>query len=276
MAVSFVELEGSPTVDVGGDGVRARRVFRVAWDDWRDFAVELIGGWIRVDDQYRLVYPQTFPGLPSVYVERLSVAPFDPGNPRGDEVLTLGSGTNRYPDAGARVTADYKTFVTPLDEDDRDPEIPDGTVLTYSADLAAEHISLPGRAWEWSDDGAKLAADEHPQLLLPTGSYTLKWERVARPPWDAIRTLRGKVNDGPFYGAAAGKLLFLGAKATRQFEQFAEVNLWTIEYAFAERAHAWNQFYKQGAGFVGIRDRDDNNIVPYTAGNFAGLFVFGS
>jgi hypothetical protein len=276
MSIAFEELAGSPTIEVEHDGVRARRVFRVAWDEWRDFARTLLGGWTRIESTYRWIPPQPFPGLPHVLVERIEVAPFDPDNPEGDAVLSIAHGANRYPDAGAQVTAHYRTLVTPVDEDGNDPDTPEGTVLTYSADLAAEYVSVPGRVWEWSDDGAKLPADENPQVLLPTGSYTLKWERVARPPWDAIRALRGKVNDAEFYGAAAGKLLFLGAKATRQFELLSEVNLWTIEYAFAERSHEWNEFYKQGAGFTAIRDRDDNDLQPYAEGDFGGLFVFGA
>src|SRR5690606_22757392 len=117
------------------------------------------------------------------------------------------------PDGGARVTATYRTL---FDGDNRSrkdlPDVPEGTVLTYSADLGAEYVSTPGRTWRWENaTGEPLAEDIHPGLLIPTGAFQLVWQRVPLPPWDKVRELRGKVNASEFVGAPPGTVLFLGA-----------------------------------------------------------------
>lgn len=277
MAVAFEEMEGSPTVSIGPGGTQAKRIFRVAWNDWQDFAEELTGGWRRVSGAYQLREPLPFPGLPNVVVDSLQVAPFDARNPAGSHVSTLTRGLNEYPSAGALVTVQYKSRPDLETEDDGDkPEIIPGTILTYRSDLGAESVTIPGRAWNWNVAGdPKVPDDVNPGILMPTGSYTLHWDRVARPPWSAIRTLRGRVNDAPFYGAGAGTVLFLGARANRKFEFLRNATLWSIEYAFTERSEPWNRFFRlETNAWTEIEDRGGNP--PYAAGDFTDLFRFGT
>jgi len=277
MPIAFEELEGSPTVSITGAGTQARRIFRVAWEDWTDFAEQLTGGWRRVNGQFQLVEPLPFPGLPNVVVERVDVAPLDPRNPQGNDIASLIRGTNTFPHAGAKVTAHYR-FRPDQETSDAGgtpPKIVPGTILTFSSDLGAEYVSVPGRAWHWNVGGnPKVPDDVNPGVLMPTGDYTLNWDRVANPPWAAIRALRGKVNDAPFYDAPVGKVLFLGARAERKFEFMRNASLWTVEYAFAERAETWNSFFRAETN-TWTDVVDGGGIPPYASGDFASLFQFG-
>jgi len=232
--------------------------------------------------------PVEFPGLPSLLVEELEVEPFDPASPDGDGVTTLTSTPNTYTAAGARVTATYRSGFD-ADNDPREdlPTIPNGTYLTYDADLAAEYLATPGRVWNWVDppNNPPVPDDVNPGLLLPQGSFRLTWHRVARPPWSTIRSLRGKVNAATFVGAPAGTVLFLGARATRKFQFIEHGGFWKLEYAFQENTKelstgakvGWNHFYKEtavaGEHWVAIEDADGNP--PYEAADLTPLFLFG-
>lgn len=269
MPVSFEELEGSPTIAINADGMQATRVFRVAWSDWQDFVRDLTGGWRPVGDSFELIEPKSFPGLDNVVIDEVHITPLDPHNPDGQEVQTLTRGTNSYPQAGAKVVATYKSRADADPEND-DPDIPKGTVLTYSSDLGGETITIPGRAYTWGAGGDKLPADVNPGVFMPTGSYTLKWDRVASPPWSAIRNTRGKINSTAFHGAAARTVLFLGARASRQFEFLHGATLWSLEYSFAERAVEWNKFFRVETGVW-----TEINPKPYAEASFSNLFTFG-
>lgn len=278
MSIPFAELEGSPTIHITASGATATRVFRVDWDDWQAFAEQLTGGWRRVAGEYLMIEPAPLPGVENVVVDSLHVAPFDPRNPAGEGVASPALGMNRYPAAGARLTVHYKSVANDDTDDESGlarPDIHPGTTLSYRADLNVTTVSVPGRAWHWAvEDAPKVPDDINPGIILPTGSYIAQWDRVASPPWSAIRALRGKVNGSAFFDAPAGALLFLGAKASRKFEFLRNASLWTVEYAFEERAVAWNRFFRDETNaWTEIADAGDNP--PYASGDFATLFQFG-
>ncbi len=285
MAVSFEELEGSPRIRINEQGVTAVRLFHVAWSDWQEFARELIGTFRVVGLATQFVPPIEFPGLPNLIVADLNVEPFDPANPSGDVGVSLGSATNAYLAGGAKVTATYRTL---FDEDSRSrkdlPKVPDGTLLTYTADLGSERMAVPGRSWRWSD-GSRVADDVNPGLHVPSGVYTLRWQRVPLPPWNGIRAMRGKVNGSDFLSAPAGTVMFLGARVSRRFQFLGDGGLWSLDYTFSERTKAlsdgstqvgWNHFFKEtpvsGEHWSAIADSTGNP--PYASGDFLQLFQF--
>lgn len=287
MAVSFEELEGSPRFEIRDEETLAVRTFRVAWNDWPQFARELIGRYEVRGGQYYFVPPLGLAGFAHLLVSELEVEPFEPSCPDGDGVRTLTSGTNCYPAGGARVTATYRTR---FDEDNAGrtklPKVPRGTYLTYRADLAAEYLSIPGRTWRWYDppEFSPVPPDVQPGKLLPQALVHLTWHRVALPPWEAMRALRGKVNGTEFLGAPAGTVLFLGAKVRREFQFLADSGFWRVEYAFQENIKelsdgtkvGWNHFYREaavdGEHWVAIADEDGNP--PFAYGDFNPLFAF--
>ena len=287
MSIAFEELEGSPTVAIGPEGTFAQRIFRVAWADWPALAQELLGAYRRVGDQFHFTPPLEFPDLPGVVVTALSVAPMDPENPDGAAVGTLGSGTNRYPAAGARVTATYESLPDGSEPSRGDlPVIPHGTYLTFRADLGSELITTPGRGWHWdAPDDPPLPPDLHPGLVIPTGVFRLIWHRVAAPNWSAIRQLRGKVNATTFVGGAPGTVLFMGARIVREFEFGRGHGFWRVEYLFSERAidlsegalAGWNHMYKEDPvdDQHWVRVLNDADQTPYAEADLTPLFTFG-
>ncbi len=284
MSVAFEELEGSPTIRISESGTVATRVFRVAWDDWTDFARELVGHYELVACTFQFVAPLAFPDIPNLVVADIAVEPFDPDNPEGSEVSTLTSGTNRYPDAGAKVTARYRNLFDADNTPRADlPSVPDGTYLTFDTDLALESVATPGRTWQWDDgSGDPLPADVRPKLIVPTGAFWLTWHRVMLPPWDAIRDLRGHVNQSTFVGSPAETVMFCGARIHRQFQFLEDGGFWRIELLFNERTvplasgtGGWNHMYKDdGGGWEAVKDAA--NDPPHPTGDFSSLFQFGA
>jgi hypothetical protein len=287
MTVSFEELEGSPRLSVDESGITARRAFRVAWADWPAFCRELIGSYEVVGGTFVFTPPLAFPAFSNLVVADIQIEPFDPASPDGTGIATLAATPNAYTAGGARITA---TYVTAFDVDNQPrpqlPQVPKGTYLTYRADLGAEYVATPGRIWRWDDAEQSVVPDDvNPGLLIPQGTFHLTWHRVALPPWDAIRELRGKVNDASFVGAPAGTVLFLGARVRRQFHFFALGGFWEVQYTFQENTKelasgakvGWNYFYKElkvdDEHWVPIADEDGNP--PYGPGDLTQLFVFG-
>ncbi len=282
---AFEELDDSPRFHITESGTSAVRRFLVAWSQWQSFARQLVGSFQIVGSGFSFVIPSHVL-LNNLIVSELTVDPWPADKITSGALFSLGSSPNAYPHA--LVTATYRTI---YDHDNRSrpdlPDVPAGTILTYSAELGAEYITVPGRVWQWVDppDNAKVPDDVNPGLLLPSGAYRLLWRRVAQPPWDAIRALRGKVNNATFVGAPTGTVLFLGARVTREFQFLEEGGFWRLEYSFLESTRelsgggsaGWNHFYKEqasgGEHWVAIEDEDGNP--PYRAGNFAGLFQFG-
>lgn len=288
MSISFEELEGSPTINITQQGTTALRLFRVAWDDWPAMVRELIGHYELVGSQARFSAPLEFPGVGNLVVAEISVEPFDPGNPEGSELASLSAGANRYPAAGARIAATYRTlFDSTLAARSDLPAVPAGTYLTYDGQLSAEFQAVAGRTWHWTAAGnPPLAPDQNPALLVPSGSFHLSWLRVALPPWQKIRELRGRVNNATFVGAPAGTVMFLGATVDRQFPFSPSGGFWSVTYSFAEKAIAlsgggtagWNHQYKETpvSGQHWIAIADDSGNAPYPQADFSQLFQFGT
>ena len=252
------ELEGSPVLEADDEGVTATRVFRVPnWSDWKPFAAALLGRYALLGGSVVYEAPAVFPGFANLFVSRIRVEPFDPGNPRG--FPTLQTATNAYPAAGARVTAEYQTaYDIESIRRTKLPSTPPGTFLTYQANVGVEFDSTPARLWEWDDGvGGPLPDDLRPQVVRPHGVHVVTWHRVLQPPFEAITRLRGKVNSTPFLGAPAGAVLFAGAHITRQFHFAEDGGFWRLRYTFIESTKSlaqsdsvggWNHFPKRIQG----------------------------
>ena len=284
MPVAFEELEGSPKIRIAESGTIATRIFRIAWDDWINFARTLVGSYEVVGGTFQFTPPLAFPGMPNLVVSDIDVEPFDAGNPDGSNVSTLTSGTNQYPDAGARVTARYRNRFD-VDNGQREdlPDVPEGTYLTYDADLSLETVSTPGRTWHWDDgSGEPLPPDVRPKLIVPTGSFRLVWHRVVLPPWTVIRDLRGHLNAEPLLGAPAESVMFCGARICRAFQFIEQGGFWQVEYYFNERtvplssnSGGWNHVYRDDSGGW-ERVKDTGDAPPHPSGDLTQLFAFGS
>ena len=269
MAIDFEELEGSPKIEVGSEATRAQRKFRIAWSDWPEFSRLVVGGWKKTGKTFRRLEPLAFPGFPDVTVSEITIEPFDQFAPSGEQIESLRRGTNSYPTGGARVVVKYRSLKHP--STGLEPPIAAGTYLTYETTESEDILPTPSSAWVWDDDDTAVPDDVKTDLLMPRTIHKVGWHFVPLPPWSAIGTLRGRVNDAPFLGAATGTVMFLGARARQTFSLLAQPPIFSLEYRFAERTQTWNTFVKPAAGPIEIAF-GVGGPPPYGDGNFNSLF----
>ncbi|MCA9270545.1 MAG: hypothetical protein KDA41_18815, partial [Planctomycetales bacterium] len=93
-----------------------------------------------------------------------------------------------------------------------------------------------------------------------------------------------------FLGAAAETVLFLGARADREFHFVDEAPLWRVRYTFAESGKrlrdgttpaGWNHLFRRAAGigeenWTLVKAANSSGERPYQTGDFGSLFSFGS
>ena len=250
MSVPFKELGGSPQEEYTLEGFRAQRQFLIAWDDRDAFAGEVLGA---VAQHGATTWVQ-YPGKPTAFAVRLRYEPFDPDNPDCKALTDLAEGLNGYTSSFAKVTVDYQT-VSPQDRQDG-PQAETGTHLTYRMEWGVEPQELLPGGWTWQDQPALPApADLVPAKAVPFTDHHLTWSQVIYPPWDAIRTLQGKINSAAFLGCAPGTVLFMGAEANKLYRSGLETGAsefcWRIHYVFRQRALkqggqalGWNHFWR--------------------------------
>jgi hypothetical protein len=139
--------------------------------------------------------------------------------------------------------------------------------------------------WSWLVAGGDaVAVEEAPTVLAATQEHRLIWTGVPWPAWEAMRSLRGRVNAGVFLGAAAECLLFLGARVEREFGFQSDGALWRVELLFSETTRqqndgtpaTWNRAYRAEAvtGEHWLEVFDEAGAKPYRTGDFAELFQF--
>ncbi len=282
------ELAGSPRLTVTQEGTTAVRFFRVSWDRWPSFVRELVGEYQLVGDQWVFREPQPFPGMPNLVVERVEIKPFEPALPDLQSFFQSDRDLNRYDQSGAHVTVWYgNPFEKDVKISTKLPKIPKGTYLTYESTFSLEYVATAARIWRWDLPGQEtpLLADNAPGLVVPNTLIKLTWHRVAYPPWDAIRHLRGHVNASVFMNNPPETVLFVGAKIKREFHFFQLGGFWKVEYHFLQTARflkdgtpaGWNHCFKddpvQGEYWIRVVDTQGNP--PYPLGDFSQLFSFG-
>ncbi len=283
MTVAFKELAGSPVETYSPEGMRATRSLLCAWDDRQQVVEELLGDGYAFGGSTRAQYP----GKPDIVAMRVRCEPL------ADDVTlqtlsSLTEGLNSY-NGFAKVTVDYELLV-PAERTDL-PTIEPGTFLTYRQKSDYESLPLSGDSFTWEDEPAETVPSAAvPTIRIPIVEHRLTWHRVVTPPWQAIRTATGTLNDDSFIQAAAETVLFDGVSAQREFLRFNSLSKpelgWRIEFVFRERAVktgsgtivGWNHAYRSLPVGDPDWDRllDGNNNPPYASGDFSSLFQFGT
>jgi hypothetical protein len=256
----FEELGGSPTLEINTQGISAMRKFWIPKTaDLTAFVQEVMGVWVMQGNSPTgtcfFQPPMSYPGFGNVVPSDIKVVPHMPDSPMGTFPVgvTLNGPANDY-SGGWDVTVEYTTQYNVNPWASFQPAVPNGTYLSYSADLGAETMIIPGRAVSWGQyvDGVPellvdasgqdmiVKADVEVGIQRPTGNYTLTWDRVLEPPWAAIRLTRGHVNATTFMGAPPMCVLFLGAQVSRQFQFTDDGGFWKVEYKFAENSVTLN------------------------------------
>jgi hypothetical protein len=123
------------------------------------------------------------------------------------------------------------------------PDTPDGSTevkgLTHQLSSGGETITLEGSSLWWSHNKNATGSNVAAHKIVATIEHSVSWKRVLGPPWEAMRTLIGKVNDadlGPFQTGAMLEetLLYLGFTATPDITADG-VRVWDIGFRFSER-----------------------------------------
>jgi hypothetical protein len=158
------------------------------------------------------------------------------------------------------------------------PDRPNGSSdllgLVHQLSSAGEVITLDQSSLMWSDGVSPSGTSVTAHKIIPTIEHNIQWKRVLSPPWEAMRTLLGKVNNmdlGPFQTGTMLEetLLYLGFTASPDIKADG-TRVWDIGYKFSERRiddltkaseggavtpdgitgytsqyGGWNHFYKQ-------------------------------
>ncbi len=281
MTLAFKELAGSPVENYGPEGMTARRLLLCAWDDRQQVVEQLFGDGYEYGGQSRAQYPDK----PGVVAMRARCEPLT------DDLVTqtlseLTEGLNRY-NGFAKVTVDYELLVATERPDL--PETEPGTFLSYRQDSNIDRARLPAHSLVWNDEPTvPVSSEAAPSIRIPLIVHHVTWHRVVYPPWDAIRSGQGTVNDAAFLGAPASTVLLDGVSADREFLRFdgldkAELG-WRIGYVFRERAvktsdastPGWNHAYRSMPVATPAWDElaDANSNPPYESSDFTDLFRF--
>jgi hypothetical protein len=149
---------------------------------------------------------------------------------------------------------------------------------TQELDFDSEELLYEGRSYVWDSDatgnynGSPLAGQStHLPIKVPVGitTMTLTYHELPYMPMATVRSLRNKVNSATFLGVAAGKLLFLGAKSTREVNRNGDIAQ-RVTLVFKERDYDWRSFLQPNLiGFAKIKDGSGNYV--FGSASFAPL-----
>lgn len=284
--ITFYEFAGYPTINITRQGLTAQRKFRVPWTSWEDFAEEIYGVYVDVGGQVVYETPLPFPGERDLLLpDTMDIKPYggEGATVDGSAVTTMASGTNSYGQAEVLVT--YRERFDGQDGGPGTVSVPEGTYLTFEGDHAIEMLTIPNRAFKWQVDSAPLPNDINPGIPVPTGQFALSWHNVLRPPYSAMSTLRGKINDATFFGASVGTLLYLGSSFSRTFAMRSsrdKATLWNITHRFAEKkvtlfadlTGGWNYFIDPRSQTWRLIHTKDTSQPVFAGGDFTTLFEY--
>jgi len=253
MSVPFYELDGSPSRDRTREGATAHRKGLIPWSMITDFERELMGD----DSMFGGTSYAKFPGMDLLRVARVHSEPC-----HDDQIVQLlediESDLAQY-ESYAEVTIDY----APLPESNQDdlPEPEPGTFLTYRMGFGGEYMTIPFSALHWESDPTRPVRKEAVAAMrVPIIEHFLTWHRVVNPPWGAIRSCWGGVNNAPYLQlgggvGSIGTVLFDGATAATDFQVSDDFDLlytgWKLDYVFREK-NIRGMNYKVGEGEVAV------------------------
>lgn len=288
-SVPFEEIGASPS----GRGSRRgdlvfNREFKVNWAYASTFVTELLFGGL-------LGLPKQFPGWPGMRVQEVTQEPYieKPTN----NATFYDVETYLVEHEFARIKVAYGPLTPPNANDN----LPDGTYAEYEQEEAGEFFEIPGSKMAWYPS---LKPTNVPAVtLISMTDHSIQWHRVPTPPWDAISSLKGCVNETAFRIPATGQwvapetLLFMGSKVKKTFNLFTAAGTWSLSYRFRERSIkafrsatgaiyttssaasaatviGWNHSYRQETN---AWERRVNPLLEkeYQTGAFTSLFAFG-
>ena len=164
------------------------------------------------------------------------------------------------------------------DGDEDDPE----TFLTHTLNAGGQLIAIPSQHMEADDAPPNKRKLQEPNVpitvFIPTIEHSFSWARVQVPPFAAIRSNLGKVNNAVFLTAPKESLLFLGVSASQDFTLEGE-EPWRIDFKFSERNKqglGWNHFFLPSTGKWEKLKNADGEFAYEESSTFDQLFKQGN
>lgn len=272
MAVAFEEIE-PPTFSVNERGeFHGRRVFLIDFLNTAQFFLELYGGWNITGGSAFLYPPQHFPQIVGAVCIGFEATGWPEDAPQATTLTTLSSPVTNYPKAKVVATYGPAPDLSASGGGVNSPSVPAGTFLRISGQTSAEFVTVPGGKLRWVSDDVALGEDADVGTWLGSTEQTYHWMRVPLPPWGAMKTLAGAVNNSTFLGFGAGHVLYTGSGFEREFTVNAQT-VWSLYHNFKIRSQPWNYAYRSGSGWVEY-ERDDNSP-QYAKVDLSPLFSFG-
>lgn len=233
--------DGSGEGTIQDEGSSSQIRYLIQWADLPAFIAALKGGWRKLNDlNWTYTEPEHHPIWTNLFAQTV-------GYEKVGSVVSVGN-------PGARVVAWEYAIVTATFT-----ALPTDTagggggdeVVAEELDFYADVLTFPGEEIFYSD-GTAASQNRAFAKIIPGCNYIITIFHVPElPGGDAsliFRKLESPVNSSSFRGAAAGKMLFMGARAARSlasYSAFDNLKHWHLEYRFNYRPIGWNKGYKE-------------------------------
>lgn len=276
--IAYVEMS-KMTATFGDDQTVLTRRLACLWEDWFDFAIDMLGydEWTSGPVLNRYL-PQADPEVNGFYCDEMQMIDI-----AGKPIAADGLDCLQYvDDSGGTQTQGMAIFSArfraPLykmleDEDVLAEDVPE--LMRYvvrTKEDAIESLVFPAATLKWK--GTEKPVPASAGILFPTAVYKYAWTRVPvnAEPENAIADTLGKVNDAEFDGKDAGTLLCM--PPTRRLYQAANSYTYLdIQYSLNYRPQGWNWFFDPDAGrFREVVRSKRPEVGAYETANFARLF----
>ncbi|MGD0382456.1 MAG: hypothetical protein ABSA77_02970 [Thermoguttaceae bacterium] len=232
MTVAYKELTGSPVEKYDAGGMTATRLFICAWADRNSFVQEILG----TGYESGISDPVAYPGASSVLAIKVKVEPLA-DDLEIQDLGDLAGGLNAY-QGFAKVTVSYEKQIASSTLNVV-ASIASQSTFIYSTELTYDTLTIPGgNLYLPGNTQVAFPSGAQGTVRIPVTKHLLTWSGVSNPPWTAIRNCKGTWNNAAFLGAAAGTLLFDGAKAKGLFSSISGLSECPsgcdLEYTFRE------------------------------------------
>jgi methyl coenzyme M reductase subunit C-like uncharacterized protein (methanogenesis marker protein 7) len=125
--------------------------------------------------------------------------------------------------------------------------------------------------WETGDALNGKRTDVPVKVTVGVTTMTLTYHQLPYLPMTVVRNLRNKVNNATCLGVAAGKLLFIGGKTSRESNNEGDI-VQRVSLVFKERDEDWRAFLRPDViGWAKIKDGSSNYV--FTAADLSPLLV---
>jgi hypothetical protein len=158
----------------------------------------------------------------------------------------------------------------PPDWNNLDPALVGDEELDYSSTAIA--LGNVSSAFKWTsgaNNGNDVPATMVPAINLTTVSFTKTQYRVPVLNSATIMSLIDHVNSTAFFGAAAEKVVYRGARTKREITALGDRN-WTVQHRFEFNSLGWNNLIDGANGAQSFTYKGGSKLFP--TGNLNSLF----